>query len=703
MFKQIKRVVVMWSVVALSFATATARDIHVATNGSDASDGTEAAPLETIEKAMEEVRPGDRILVHEGTYYPTKRIKVPALNTTPELRCELRAWPDEAVGKVIIDGSRMNPQSENEFKQSRCIYVNHLVNYWTFYGLVLQNAKDNGMKLEGSYNIVERCTFCGNNDTGLQIGMYKSFSIEETQQDDLPEGLPEFNPDFRYCRYNKIINCDSHDNADIWVYNNSTGRIEAKEEKKRGGDADGFACKLFPGPGNEFHGCRAWTNSDDNWDLYMVYHPVVIDHCWAYNAGYYKDELIGNGNGFKLGGGGTSGGIDFDKSVGAHVVTNCVAFRNPIKGFDQNNANEGIYIINCVAWENGTAAGLEREKTTGSLGNYKFSQSFAYGDMFVRNSIGWGGIGKTAFNSNADMKNNLLYDGGTDYSAEFLSLSPEDFMQKREADGSLPNNNFARLVKNSTMKDKGTPIVDFEPKRWMTKEQATKFGLYGVNLELTQASNITIPYNDAAPDLGAFELDATYQTVDIDKDEGLSTYCPKYGVDFTEETEIAAYKATVNDNMVALTRVSTVAAGEGVLIRSLNGGKITKKVPVDTNITANEENAFVGTLQEITLQTKSEDGLMTNYVLAKMNDNIGFYKANNTKVTAGKAYLPIATGSNAAALNIMFNDDLSAGIIIPTNGLATDETTIYNLNGQRMSRPTAKGVYIVNGQKFVIK
>ena len=92
--------------------TASANDIHVATTGNDDKAGTEAAPLLTIHKAMEIVQPGDRILVHEGTYMTSKRIKIPALNTNPDLRCELRAWPEDAVGKVIIDGTNMNPSSE---------------------------------------------------------------------------------------------------------------------------------------------------------------------------------------------------------------------------------------------------------------------------------------------------------------------------------------------------------------------------------------------------------------------------------------------------------------------------------------------------------------------------------------------------------------------------------------------------------------
>ena len=508
--------------MASACMTAMANDIHVATTGNDDNAGTEAAPLATISKAMELVQPGDRILVHEGTYYPEKRIKVPALNTTADMRCELRAYPDDAVGKVIIDGSQMNPASENEFKQSRCIYVNHLANYWTFYGLIFQNAKDNGMKLEGSYNIVERCVFRWNNDTGLQIGMFKDFSIEETKSFPI-SGYPQFNPNFAYCRYNKVINCDSYENDDAVLYN---GKADDH------GDADGFACKLFPGPGTEFIGCRAWTNSDDNWDLYMTYHPVLIEGCWAYRAGYTKDGQEGkNGNGFKLGGGGSAGGINFDNSIGAHVVKNCVAFGNLHKGFDQNNAYEGMYIINCVGW--------------GNEFNYRFPTEFKFGFPVFRNCIGWGATYKkdgiqngnheflspdkdgyqdptdaTKWNSWIDIDGcNPIKEGykigkeytpqTKDHSSEFISLAVADFMAEREADGSLPNNGFARLKPMSTLfKDKGTPIIGFTPARMITAEEARTHTKVE-NIEMTVIDDLYIPYNDAAPDFGAYEQDGT--------------------------------------------------------------------------------------------------------------------------------------------------------------------------------------------------
>ena len=502
----------LWTVLAIwlfALVTISATDIHVATTGNDNNAGTEEAPLLTIHKAIEMVQAGDRILIHEGTYTISERIKIPALPTSADRRCEMRAWPEDAVGKVIIDGSAMHHTTESAFKMGRCIYVNHEANYWTFYGLVLQNAEDNGMKVEGSYNIIERCVFRWNNDTGLQIGMYKDWKIEETKS--LPiSGTPAFNPGYTYCRYNKVINCDAYENYDSRTYNGTDD----------GGDADGFACKLFPGPGTEFHGCRAWTNSDDNWDLYMVYHPVVIDHCWSWHAGYTKSgEAIGNGNGFKLGGGGSAGGAAFDQSTGAHVVTNCVAFENLHKGFDQNNAYEGMYVINCTAW--------------GNEFNYRFPTLFKYGGMTIRNCIGWGGTGNkgmgnheflsedkegsqvpdTDYNSWTTLdgcnpyKEGQKVDNGSkpttkDYSSEFLSLSVADFKADRDTDGSLPDNNFARLKPGSIFKDKGTPIIGYTPVRKMSEAECAAAGL-----EYITADDLYIPYNDDAPDFGAYELD----------------------------------------------------------------------------------------------------------------------------------------------------------------------------------------------------
>jgi len=579
-----KKLTFMLCCLLASVMTTSANDIHVATTGSDSNDGSESAPLLTIHKAIELVQPGDRILIHEGTYYITERIKIPELTTNPDLRCEMRAWPEEAVGKVIIDGSKMNPTSEIAFKQARCIYVNHLANYWTFYGLVLQNAKDNGMKMEGSYNRVERCTFRWNNDTGLQIGMFKDFSIEETKSFPI-SGKPEFNPNFTYCRYNEVINCDSYENADLEAYGGKTDD---------GGDADGFAVKLFPGPGTKFYGCRAWINSDDNWDLYMTYHPVVIDHCWAYRAGYTKSGQEGkNGNGFKLGGGGSAGGIDFDHSVGAHVINNCVAFGNLHKGFDQNNAYEGMYVINCTAW--------------GNEYNYRFPTEFKYGFMDIHNCIGWGATAKdkkgnnvgnheflspdkegyqdptagTTYNSwttidgCSPIKESYKPDGGDytpatkDHSGEFLSLSVNDFMAERQADGSLPDNNFARLKENSIFKDKGMPVIGYTPARKMTESQCLSY-IAGLNEYIT-ADDLYIPYNDAAPEFGAYELDGVPYEFTVPEKIELKCITANSSQEVMEGQAISDIVYEWNAVGISAT-VESLPAG---LIFSINGNTLT--------------------------------------------------------------------------------------------------------------------------------
>lgn len=483
-----------------------AQDLYVSTEGNDSNEGSESAPLATVHKAVELVTPGCTIWIHGGTYYLTERIIIPRKATSADKRICMFGVPSE---KVIIDGSQMSPTSSNDFKMSRCIYVPYYAKYWHFKNLELCNAKDNGMKLEGSYCIVENCVFHDNNDSGLQIGMYKDWAIEETKsyyddEGNLISGTPAFNPDYQFCKYNVALNCDSYYNNDATSYSGSDD----------GGDADGFACKLFPGPGTEFHNCRSWCNSDDGWDLYMVYHPVIIDGCRTWGNGYDKEgNERGNGNGFKLGGGGSSGGAAFDQSTGAHVVTNCISFNNLVKGFDQNNAYEGMYLFNNLAF--------------GNEYNYRFPTLFEYGGMYIRNCIGFNAekynheflsadkegavVPNTAYNSWTTLdgcdpyKESNKVDGTKvytkDYTSQFKSLEISQAMAARSADGSLPDNDFARLIENSVFIDAGEIIENFTPARFMTEAEAN-------GIELLTAANITIPYNEISADMGAFESGA---------------------------------------------------------------------------------------------------------------------------------------------------------------------------------------------------
>jgi alpha-N-arabinofuranosidase len=80
---------------------ASAREIHVATTGSDSNPGDHAGPLLAISKAASIAQPGDTVIVHAGTY--REWVKPPRGGAGEDKRITYRAAPGE---KAIIKGSQ---------------------------------------------------------------------------------------------------------------------------------------------------------------------------------------------------------------------------------------------------------------------------------------------------------------------------------------------------------------------------------------------------------------------------------------------------------------------------------------------------------------------------------------------------------------------------------------------------------------------
>ncbi len=181
---------------------------------------------------------------------------------------------------------------------------------------------------------------------------------------------------------------------------------------------------------------------------------------------------------------------------------------------------------------------------------------------------------------------------------------------------------------------------------------------------------------------------------------GIATFTPSVALDFTNATSIKAYTATVSETTVTLTETKTVAAGEGVIIQSVNGGEATEEIAVANPATATEGNALVGTLVDIAALATT-DGTYNNYILNFVDGKAGFYLANDKKVAAGKAYLQVPVANGAKALTIVWNDGETTGI----NSVETVEIengNVYDLSGRKIANP-AKGLYIKNGKKFIVK
>ena len=188
--------------------------------------------------------------------------------------------------------------------------------------------------------------------------------------------------------------------------------------------------------------------------------------------------------------------------------------------------------------------------------------------------------------------------------------------------------------------------------------------------------------------------------------DGYATLCPEYNLDFTSATAIEACKASVTTGgVITLTKVNTVKAGEGVLLRSVSGGAANEDIPVIASADANAENAFVGIPAKIQLAQSTEAGY-TNYILSKKSDVMGFYKVNaaGSWCKAGSAYLKVEDTLAPARGFFALDEEETTGIC-DKRIVKIDESanaTVFDLQGRRVAQPR-KGLYINNGRKVVIK
>lgn len=215
-----------------------------------------------------------------------------------------------------------------------------------------------------------------------------------------------------------------------------------------------------------------------------------------------------------------------------------------------------------------------------------------------------------------------------------------------------------------------------------------------------------------------------------------ATYSQSYPVDYSlnerlNGTAVTAYSVSTNyqsnATFVDFTALpnNQSASDEGVILKT--SGKLGESHPIfttDVNTTPQKltNNALVGTGDEATEFEKAKRKGFQNYILTTKyfhldeNENQSgevidgnqqcFYKWVKGNAKSNLAYLQLKNPSNANAKTVIYLDwfgDTTGihGMTAPSQ--VTSGKTYYTLDGRKVTSPTQKGIYIINGKKIIIK
>lgn len=357
------------SIAAAVAVAAGAGGVHLGLTNDGAQAATSTVTVSTtaqLESAVKNAAAGTVIQVRGGTYYPTATLKSTASGTSSN-RITLQAYGSE---KVKIDGSKLPAGS-----WLAGIYGS----YWTVQNLTFQKSPAQGFVVTSSKGgVFKNLVTANNGDSGFTL-----------RGDNTVDNL--------------VQNLDSHGNYDAAGH---------------GQNADGIAIKFGSGSGNRITGARLYNNSDDGLDLWQFSTPVTIEHSWAFGNGKnrWSDAAFeGNGNGFKLGGGGVAV---------AHLVSNSAAWDNTLNGFTENSNTGAIALNRNTAYSNAEAGFYF------ATGKARLARNLAVSNK--------GGLSKLG-SSTVSAANN--WDSGVSTPA-FRSTDATTAYGVRKSDGSLPATTF---------------------------------------------------------------------------------------------------------------------------------------------------------------------------------------------------------------------------------------------------------------------
>ncbi len=199
--------------IACLCTSASAATYYVATTGDDANPGTESQPWATLDYAVDQISPGDTILVKSGTYAGC-RIENSGQAGAP---CTLKA-DDGATVVINTPGATCRHDSNIEVE-----WYDGTVSYWIIEGFEVSSGPRSGIDLRDTEHITIRD--CYVHDSGSGTGIFLAFSYYPVIED----CESSYNGEHGFYQsnsgdYHEVRNCVFHHNVGCGIHHNGDER-----------------------------------------------------------------------------------------------------------------------------------------------------------------------------------------------------------------------------------------------------------------------------------------------------------------------------------------------------------------------------------------------------------------------------------------------------------------------------------------------
>lgn len=263
-------------------------------------------------------------------------------------------------------------------------------------------------------------------------------------------------------------------------------------------------------------------------------------------------------------------------------------------------------------------------------------------------------------------------------------------------------------LSSNTVELEGTPLAGM--KADMTNKNLTIFlreGTEGVDAKEknvvvgTAASSLSLADgNDWGVTKDFTAAAVSYDRVFKTGTNYVQSFVLPFGFTVPEGTTVAELSSVNGDNLV-FKPVATTEANKPYLLVTTDGEFINKLTNVQVKATTGADlTTTVDGVSHIGSYTAQNVANVYGYANGK------FVKANTGSVKPFRTYIKVAGGQGAAPMAFGVNIEGTVTGINNATTAATAKEAIYNLQGVRVSgdlKHLTKGVYIVNGQKVVVK